>query len=69
MAVLLEFCQGLAAHAMGGAVRQDDARLLLQSDELRLQGVVLPVGDQRRVLHIVGTGVCVEPIYQLLHAF
>ena len=68
MPMLFKFGQGFAAHPVGGTVRQHRACLLLKGDELRLQGVVFAVGDERRILHIVGAGVCVEPVYQLLHS-
>ena len=66
--MLLKLTEGLAAHPMGGAVRQNRARFFLKGDELRLQGVVFPVGNEGRILHIVGAGVCVEPVDQLLHS-
>ena len=66
--MLFKFRQGLPAHPMGGNVGQDHTSFLFEGDELRLQGVIFPVGNERRVLHIVGAGVCVELVHQRLHS-
>ena len=68
MSMLLELSEGLSAHPMGRTVRQHRARFLFEGNELRFQGVVFTVGNQRRILHVVGAGIRVEPIDQLLHS-
>jgi hypothetical protein len=67
VADLLEPLEGLAAHALGGGVGGDELGVLgLEALELVVEGVVLGVGDLRRVLHVVAPVVVADLLAQLL---
>ncbi len=65
--MLLEALQRLAAHPVGGGIRQHDAGFLFQLCQLIIKLIPLHVGDFRLVQHIVGIGGFVQPVYQCPH--
>jgi hypothetical protein len=76
VANLLEPLEGLAAYALSGGVGGDELGVPgLEVLELVVEGVVLGVGDLRRVLHVVEAIVVADLLAQLLdpaprvHAF
>ena len=60
--------QRIAAYALGGRVRQYDARLLLKAQQLVIQLVVLLVAYLWRIQYIVRLGIFVELIHKLPYA-